>query len=123
MAASVSIGRPPHSVPTLTEVVDWPPPEAAQPTVDEVPSDSPPATRSPLEAAAFDAVEVEQRVLADVQHQVELMLEVRLREALTPLLSRTADTLVRDTRRELAATLREIVGRAVAQELARRRGS
>src|SRR6185312_10193638 len=109
MAASVSIGRPPHSVPTLTEVVDWPPPGAAQPAVDEVPSDSESPTRSPLDAAAFDAVEVEQRVLADVQHQVELMLEVRLREALTPLLARTADTLVRDTRRELAATLREIV--------------
>ena len=61
------------------------------------------------------------RVLADLQHQVDLMLEVRLREVLTPLLQRAADNLVRETRAELASTLREIVARAVAQELARHR--
>ena len=35
------------------------------------------------------------------------MLEVRLREALAPILARAADALVRDARKELTAALRE----------------
>lgn len=114
----------PQAVPTLTEVVDWPEQAPTQPT-------------SPRDAAGFDESTVlppgapapqlseeqlSQRLLADLQRQVDLMLEVRLREVLTPLLQRAADSLVRDARGELASTLREIVARAVAQELARHRG-
>jgi hypothetical protein len=62
-----------------------------------------------------------QRVLVDLQRQVDLMLEYRLREALTPLLARAADSVIRDARGELASTLRDIVARAVAQEIARHR--
>ena len=47
--------------------------------------------------------------------------EVRLREALAPVLTRAADTLIREARKELTTTLRDAVARAVAQELARRR--
>ena len=49
------------------------------------------------------------------------MLEVRLREALAPVLARVADALVRDARKELTTALRDVVARAVAEELARRR--
>ena len=42
-------------------------------------------------------------------------------EALAPVLARVADTLIRDARKELTATLRDAVARSVAQELARRR--
>jgi len=63
-----------------------------------------------------------QRVLADVQRQLDLVFEYRLREMLTPALARIADSLIRDTRNELATTLRDIVTRAVAQELQRQRG-
>jgi len=62
-----------------------------------------------------------QRVLADVQRQVDLMLEYRLREILTPILTRAADSVIRDARHELASTLRDVVARAVAQELSRHR--
>jgi hypothetical protein len=62
-----------------------------------------------------------QGVLAEVQRQVELMLDYRLREVLTPLLNRAADGIVRDARTELASTLRDVVARAVAQELSRHR--
>ncbi|MBC7730481.1 MAG: hypothetical protein H7306_01095 [Bacteriovorax sp.] len=65
--------------------------------------------------------QVVERVLADLQRQVDLMLEYRLREALTPLLARAADSVIRDARGELASTLRDVVARAVAQELARHR--
>lgn len=118
----------PQTVPTLTEVVDWPDPSQA------------PAGNSPQPLGGFDESmvmssatgapaasllseeQMSQRVLADLQHQIDLMIEVRLREVLTPLLQRTADSLVRDARGELASTLREIVARAVAQEMARHRG-
>ena len=60
-------------------------------------------------------------VLVEVERQVELMLDYRLRETLTPLLNRAADNIVREARTELASTLRDVVARAVAQELARHR--
>lgn len=70
---------------------------------------------------ALQEDQITQQVLADVQRQVDKLLEYRLRESLGPLLARLADTLVRDVRDELAITLRDIVRRAVAQELSRHR--
>jgi len=72
-------------------------------------------------APPVSEAELSRQVLADLQQQLDLMLEVRLREALAPALTRAADTLIRDARKELTATLRDAVARAVAQELARRR--
>jgi hypothetical protein len=60
-----------------------------------------------------------ERVLNDLEKQIDLMFEHRLRETLAPSLSRIADMLVRETRNELAQTVREMVSRAVAAELAR----
>ncbi|CAM5796754.1 putative protein OS=Rhizobacter sp. Root404 OX=1736528 GN=ASC76_17680 PE=4 SV=1 [Rhizobacter fulvus] len=62
-----------------------------------------------------------QRILNDLQRQMDLMLDYRLREILTPLLTRAADSVVREARSELASTLRDVVARAVAQELTRHR--
>ena len=132
----MSPSRPPHSVPTLTEVVTWPPVDtAAERPADAAdrPAETTPASAAPQAGSTApaatpgaiqlpDEAELRQRVLADLQRQVDLMLEVRLREALAPLLARATDALVRDARNELAATLREMVTRAVAQELARQRG-
>lgn len=90
------------SLPTLTEVVD-----VNAPAPRPLPSED----------------ELRKQILADVQRQVEQMLEVRLREALTPALTRLTDALVRDARGELASSLRDMVARAVAQELSRHRDS
>ncbi len=65
--------------------------------------------------------QITQHVLADVQRQVELMLEYRMREALAPILARATDMLIRDTRKQLANTLHEMVAQAVAQEMSRHR--
>jgi hypothetical protein len=108
-------GRARAHVPTLTEVVQVtpaPPPEPLPATAESV----------PLENAALDEGQTTQRVLADVQRQLDVMLEHRLREAVAPALARASDALIRDLRSELASTLRDIVERAVAQELERRRG-
>jgi hypothetical protein len=118
-------GLPPERVPTLTEVVTWPEPAAAG----SVPPPSAEATHveadvmgaAMLHALMVNEEQITQRVLAELERQVDLMLEYRLREVLTPLLTRATDGLIRDARTELASTLRDVVARAVAQELARHR--
>ncbi len=112
-------GPPPRGVPTLTEVVPWPDTGSSNPI-------------SPVPAAAAQAAEgmeslpsearLTQAILADVQRQIDLMLDYRMREMLAPLLARATDGLIRDSRQALASTLQEIVARAVAQEISRHRG-
>jgi hypothetical protein len=58
-------------------------------------------------------------VLADLDKQLDLMFEHRLRESLSPVLARMTDSLVREMRAQLAANLREMVARAVSLELDR----
>ena len=110
----MSTDRPPAQVPTLTEVVTWPKPPAgsAPPHVEAAAPANGPA--QPSEGELVD------RVLANLHRQVDLALEVKLREALAPVLARATDAIVREARRELTTTLRELVARAIAQELARR---
>jgi hypothetical protein len=71
---------------------------------------------------AVAETQITQQVLSDVQRQVDRMFEYRVREVLGPVLARLTDQLIEDARHELAATLRDVVRRAVAQELARLRG-
>jgi hypothetical protein len=103
--------KPPRAVPTLTEVVDAV--ELAEPAGESA------APAAPAEA--FDEEQLVQRVLLQIQRQVDLMVEFRLREALAPVLARAAQAVVDEARGELSATLRDVVARAVAQELARQR--
>lgn len=129
----MSSGRPPPgSIPTLTEVVSWPavvPPVTAPaavapvaaapaPVPEPAPTPIPPGPVPAPVVQAINEVQLQQRVLADIQKQVDLMLEVRLREALAPALARATDALVRDARKELASTLRDIVAKAVEREIA-----
>ncbi len=108
------------------------PPPAAAPIVAPVPASAalPAAPLAPAAVAApavptptpapINETQLVQHVLADLQRQIDLMLEVRLREALAPVLARATDTLIRDARKELTVALRDAVTRAVAQELSRR---
>jgi len=116
-------------LPTLTEVIELPPAmrsvAAASTSGGPVPALSALVRDATAEASVAPAVseqELVERVLGDLQRHADLMLEVRLREVLTPALSRLADTLVSDVRLEFAATLRDLVEQAIAQELARQRG-
>ena len=128
--------QPPQRVPVLTEVVVMP---KAKPEVDE---EYPPFVPDPAYAetapaplgewppgpgtgaafmppAAVDEAMLTQRVLANLDNQLDLMFEHRLRETLAPVLARTTDTLVREMRNQLAVSLREMVARAVSLELDR----
>ncbi len=94
----------PRPIPVLDTVLD---PTALRETV--------------LTPPALDEAQISQRVLAEVQRQIDGMLEFRLREAMAPILARTADALVRELRDELSRTMSDVVSRAVTQELARQR--
>ena len=145
-------GVPPDRVPTLTEVVAWPAaaplvdidveslPAAPSTSTSRGTSPTTSATRldaalvglpvpapmnTPPAAPALPTIteaQMTQHILTDVQRQIDLMLEYRLREALAPVLARATDNLVRESRSELASTLRDVVARAVAQEMSRHRG-
>src|ERR1700712_2578708 len=120
---------PPDRVPTLTEVVEWPetlqpssgrPLAEAEPRTDEA-DVAPNAAEQAPQLPEVNEDQIVDRVLGEVQRQVDLMLEYRLREVLTPVLTRVADQIIREARGELASTLRDVVSRAVAQEIARHR--
>jgi hypothetical protein len=126
--------QPPRSVPVLTEVVVMPKPApeaeseypemlshayaATEPAgLDELPPAS--FAGTPARQHALDEAALTQRVLADLDKQLDLMFEHRLRETLAPVLARMTDTLVREMRNQLAVSLREMVARAVSLELDR----
>ena len=113
---------PPGRVPTLTEVVAWPGSAAKAPVpAPPVEVQRTEAVAAPVHMPRMAEDQMIQRVLAEVQRQVDLMLEYRMREVLTPLFNRATDSLIRDARGELASALRDLVARAVAQELSRHR--
>ncbi|GAB4550849.1 MAG: hypothetical protein IV105_22900 [Rhizobacter sp.] len=127
--------QPPRSVPVLTEVVVMPKaapvPDSEYPAMvseSGFPATQPAALDEKPAAAAvrpappqpvIDEAALTQRVLADLDKQLDLMFEHRLRETLAPVLARMTDALVREMRNQLALSLREMVARAVAIELDR----
>lgn len=117
----------PARLPTLTEVMLEGRGVPALRRVSE--AAAPPVPERAAEAAAaadpggtpVDEARIVEAVLIGLQQRVDLMLEYRLREALAPLLARATDAILQETRVELAHTLRDVVARAVGQELTRRR--
>ncbi len=105
----MSTFSPPHPalVPTLTEVID----------LHDI---GKPAAALPDSASGLEG-QVTQRVLSDVQRQIDSMLEFRLREAMAPVLARHSEAIVRELKEELARTMRDVVARSVAQEIAKLR--
>ncbi len=71
--------------------------------------------------ASIDAQSPLTRVLADVQRQLDAGLDAQLHAALGPLLARATESLIRETREQLTATLHEMIERALTEELARHR--
>ena len=139
----------PERVPVLTEVIELADDEAARPAPESAPDDvhaavaplpdlsdppalasvpaagDPPGPTVPAQAPVpepraepYDAEEIARAVML----RLDLQLEARLREALAPALARAADTLIREAREDLAATVREAVEAALRRELGQRRG-
>jgi len=132
------ISRPhPAQVPTLTEIIEEQvQPPALQParpplSLDALPvlgevvsqpnEPQPPTTQPQSMPSAVTEAQLAHRVLSDVQRQIDSMLEFRLKEAMAPLLARHTEAIARDLRDELNRTLKDVVARSVAQELAKLR--
>ena len=139
------ISRPhPAHVPTLTEIIDERGQAPTAPTVSSpsvlapvsalrppVPLDAlpvlgevvplPPTIQPPQNVPPVTEAQLAHRVLSDVQRQIDSMLEYRLKEAMAPLLARHTEAIARDLRDELNRTLKDVVARSVAQELAKLR--
>jgi hypothetical protein len=115
-----------QGLPTLTEVIELPAraalPASAPSGAAIVPEPDRAAVAAVTAAGVVSEEQLVERVLTDLQRNADLMLEVRLREALAPIVARLSDGLVHDVQLEFGATLRDIVERAVTQELARQRG-
>lgn len=132
-------GRPhPAHVPTLTEVIEvgsssepsnpqQPPHQQVQPQgvatgpITNTALTSPSPAAIPLDPLPVLEGQLAQRVLNDVQRQIDSMLEFRLREAMAPVLARHSEAIVRELKEELARTMRDVVARSVAQEVAKQR--
>lgn len=130
------LSRPhPAQVPTLTEVIEvggevelapaTPIPEASPAAQPASPGQQAMAPDSGSDGGAgvgpVQESQLVQRVLTDVQRQIDSMLEFRLREALAPVLARHSEAIVRDLKEDLARTMRDVVARSVAQEVAKLR--
>ena len=132
----------PANVPTLTEVIEFNPDDGQLlpvPAVVESPLLAPDIDFSPMPLASIPHVvparqvevtepevseaQLSQRILTDVQRQIDSMLEFRLRESMQPLLAQFTETLMQDLRDELSRTMRDVVTRAVAQEVAKLRNN
>ncbi|XVJ69273.1 MAG: hypothetical protein HEQ39_06190 [Rhizobacter sp.] len=119
---------PPSRVPTLTEVVEvhgalteevMPAASPADAVARAVaaPTAQPSTTASLPQPLNTDLLT--QQVMTDIQQQIDAMLEVRLKEALAPIVTRLTDALARDARSELAKVMKEVVSRCVAEEVRR----
>lgn len=122
-----TLSRPhPAQVPTLTEVIEVDELAAVvelAPQLQPVPTSHAPAAPQPIPLDSLPVLESQlaQRVLNDVQRQIDSMLEFRLREAMAPVLARHSEAIVRELKDELARTMRDVVARSVAQEVAKLR--
>lgn len=128
--SSLRGGPPARHVPTLTEVVEpLLPVPGAPPFVPPLPAAQaipPPAVAAPtaqpaVAPSAADEQALVERVLNELQRQIEPVLEQRLRETLAPTLALVAEMLVHDSRDQLTGVLRDMAARAVADALARSR--
>jgi len=97
-----------------------PPLPTAMVPLASIPHVHPGAQFEPAEPEVSEA-QLSHRVLTDVQRQIDSMLEFRLRESMQPLLAQFTETLMQDLRDELSRTMRDVVTRAVAQEMSKLR--
>jgi hypothetical protein len=103
----------PVPVPTLIELAP------DEPGFDQAATSVPQTVDAPSAALPTQQAWLVQQVLAGVQQQLDWMLEARLREAMAPALARAVQAVIDESREPLAAALRELVERAVAQEISR----
>jgi len=109
----------PRFVPTLTEVVEWPPEGAAMP-VPQAPV-RPDSTAPAVDAAAVLALQ--ERIVANVLGRVEESLQQRLSDAIALVVQEQTRFMLPRLREEIAEAVRHSVADAIHQELGARPSS
>ncbi|TFW10407.1 hypothetical protein E4K72_01090 [Oxalobacteraceae bacterium OM1] len=108
-------------IPVLTEVIETPAASPAEPVSAEVPAA--PATLEQqavvFDDEAWDRMErdVRERVLYQVLERIDFVLEQRVRDSLADVLQTAVERLADEIRGGLHQSVRELVTRAVAQEI------
>jgi hypothetical protein len=87
--------------------------------MDEAKSAPAPTVQTTAAQAALTQELLVKRVLAGLDRQVSEVFETRLREVVAPALLRLSDALLAELRHQLTLSLRDMVTRAVAVEVAR----
>lgn len=122
VAAGLQAGAQPSAPIAPRSTQTSPAPDAQMNAPAVVPALLAAAENSPGAGMAMqDAEEIAQIVLVSLQKQIDQLLEYRSKEIITPALKRLSEALIREMRDDLSATLQDVVSRAVAQEIARRR--
>ncbi|GIZ52027.1 hypothetical protein [Noviherbaspirillum aridicola] len=122
-------------IPVLTEIIPAGVPAAGVPEAipapeipvlrAAIPAIAPAAAVLPPLKPALPAVDVEQlaaqvqeRVMTQMMMRIDQMLELRVRDCLADVMQASVDRLARELREGLQQSIREGVGRALAQEIA-----
>lgn len=120
----MSTFKPDAGIPLLTEIIDAPlldeatPSERASETNPAVPIASAAAPYA-LDAAQWEQMERElrERVLQQVLKRIDFALEQRVRDSLADVLQTSIETLAVEIRTGLQQTVKDVVARAVMQEI------
>jgi len=116
-------------IPLLTEVIPNhpPPPEKALPPP-ATDNDPDPVPEAPAAASAADwddekwnrmERELRERVLYQVLERIDFVLEQRVRDSLADVLQTAVESLASEIRGGLQQTVKEVITRAVSQEIAK----
>lgn len=115
------------NIPVLTQIIEPPVARpAAQSAVETVDRSMHPAglaaAASPESAfAEWSQIErvLNERVLRQLQGQIDFIIEHRVKDGLASALHKVADDLTDEVRRSLRKTLEDVIARAVAQEISK----
>jgi len=121
-------------IPVLTEIIPNPPPQRAPDVAPPAPPVPEPqedlATLENRAALIFNEGqwerlerEVRERVLRQVLDRIDFVLEQRVRDSLADVLQIAVENLAAEIKAGLHHSLREVVGRAVAQEITKLQGT
>ena len=123
----MSTFKPDAGITLLTEIIDAPalddqvstasPPASSVPTAPAVPP--PPSQSAPFDTEHWERLEHElrERVLQQVLKRIDLALEQRVRDSLADVLQIAVEGLAAEIRAGLHQTVKDVVTRAVMQEI------
>jgi hypothetical protein len=116
-------------IPMLTEIIDKPAqaPTAVPTTLSVAP---PPETENVAKSLAWDDEkwekaerEIRERVLQQILDRIDFVLEQRVRDSLADVLQTAVEGLATEIRSGLHNTMKDVVTRAVAQEISKLQSS